>query len=179
MMSIHIRKKWGLTDPMFIKSKLSKICCYLFLVALLVCFGCADRKKTSEAVGGKKGATASQIATHFEKYTRLKATDPVRARGELYVAAHLLHDGHPKSDLWAELVYEMDTKGEIAVEQLLRYEKLQLEIAIDKGASKETIDKHQEIVAAIEARITRLIAEGKDPERVKIAGYTFDFSPDP
>ena len=50
---------------------------------------------------------------------------------------------------------------------------------MDKGASKETIDKHQEIVAAIEARITRLIAEGKDPERVKVAGYTFDFSPDP
>ena len=104
MMSIHIRKKWGLTDPMFIKSKLSKICCYLFLVALLVCFGCADRKKTSEAVGGKKGATASQIATHFEKYTRLKATAPA-CRGELYGrCAFLLHDGHPKSDLWAEIV---------------------------------------------------------------------------
>ena len=161
------------------KSKMSKICCYLLLVGLLVCFGCADRKKTSEALGGKKRGTASQIATHFEQYTRLKATDPARARSELYVAAHLLHGGHPKSDLWAELVYEMDTNGEIAVKKLLRYEKLQLEIGIDKGASKETINKYQKVVAAIEARITTLIAEGKDPKRVKVAGYTFDFSPDP
>lgn len=157
----------------------TEIFCALLLSVLLVCFGCSDPKKTYQALRGKKKSDAGQISAHFKTYARLKEKDPVRARGELYVASHLLHNGHEKSDLWAELVYEMDTEGEIPLDRLLVYEKLQLELARDTGASDETIQTHQDVVASTEARVAVLIADGKDPKHVKVAGYKFDFSPDP
>lgn len=50
--------------------------------------------------------------TQEELIARLN--DPVSARGELYTAAYLLHKGHPKSKLWAEMVYEMDSTRRVS-----------------------------------------------------------------
>ena len=69
----------------------------------------------------------------------------------------------------------MDTKGEIPLDKLLTYEKLQLELAIANGVSAETIENHKDIVASMERRIATLIAEGQDPKQVNVKGYTFDF----
>ena len=137
---------------------------------LLVFFGCADsREKT----------TAAEISAHFKNYAALKQNDPVGARGELYAAAHLLHKGHPKSKLWAEKVYEMDSTGRVSFSELLAYEILLFEIATDNGAPKEFLKKHQEVIKATRQQVEALKAEGKDPKAVWTKAYSFDFSPDP
>ena len=110
----------------------------LLFCCMVIFFGCSD---------GKKTPNAAEISARFSAYARLKDKDPVRARGELYLAADLLHQGHPKSARWAELVYEMDTTGTLTLEGLLDFEKLQLELAMDKGASKEAIQTHQDVVS--------------------------------
>ena len=94
----------------------------LFLSGVLAFFGC---------VNAKKRATAAEVSAHLKNYAKLKKNDPVAARGELYAGAHLLHKGHPKSKRWAEMVYKMDTAGEVSVSELLAFEVLLLEIAID------------------------------------------------
>ena len=144
---------------------------FTMLVCVVVAFfGCADvRKKT----------TAAEISEHFKNYAKLKQNDPVGARGELYAAAYLLHKGHPKSKLWAEKVYEMDSTGRVSFSELLVYEILQLEIATDNGAPKEILAKHEEVIKMTRQRIEVLKAEGKDPKAVSTKAYTFDFSPYP
>ena len=42
------------------------------------------------------------------------------------------------------MVYKMDTAGEVSVSELLAFEVLLLEIAIDNGASKAVAEAHQE-----------------------------------
>ena len=143
-------------------------------LAMLLCmvvafFGCAD---------GREKTTAAKISEHFKNYVKLKQKDPVSARSELYAAAYLLHKGHPKSKLWAEKVYEMDSTGRVSFSELLAYEVLLFEIATDNGAPKEVLEKHQEIIKATRQQIEVLRAAGKDPETVWTKAYTFDFSPD-
>lgn len=120
-----------------------------------------------------------QISAHFKNYERLKGKDPVCARGELYRASYLLHKNHKKSDLWAEFVYEMDTKGTLSLYKMLAFEQLQLQLAIDTYASNETIQTHKEVVASTQARVDSLIAEGKDPQEVRVDAYNFDFLQNP
>ena len=146
--------------------------CLLMLLSLslLVFMGCAD---------GRETATTAEISVHFKNYAKLKHNDPVAARGELYAAAYLLHKGHPKSKLWAEKVYEMDSTGKVSFSELLAYEILLLEIATDNGAPKDVLEKHQEVIKATRQRIEALKVEGKDPKTVWTKAYTFDFSPDP
>ena len=143
---------------------------FTLLCVVVAFFGCADSRE-------KK--TAAEISEHFKNYTKLKQNDPVGARGELYAAAYLLHNGHPKSKLWAEKVYEMDSTGRVSFSELLSYEILCLEIATDNGARKEVLAKHQEVVKATRQQIEALKAEGKDPQTVWTKAYTFDFSLDP
>ena len=135
-------------------------------LSLLVFLGCAD---------GREKTTAAEISAHFKNYAKLKQSDPVAARGELYAGAHLLHKGHPKSKRWAEMVYKMDTVGEVSVSELLAFEVLLLEVAIDQGASKAVVEAHQKVVAARRQQIGKLKAEGIDPDVVLLPAYTFDF----
>ena len=107
----------------------------LFLSGALAFFGCVDAEKR---------ATAAEVSAHFKNYAKLKKNESVAARGELYAGAYLLHKGHPKSKRWAEMVYKMDTAGEVSVSELLAFEVLLLEIAIDNGASKAVAEAHQE-----------------------------------
>ena len=145
-------------------------CFMLLLCMVMVCFGCADRKEK---------ATAAEISAHFKNYAKLKQNDPVGARGELYAAAYLLHKGHPKSKLWADKVYKMDTTGKMSFSDLLAYEVLLFEIATDNGAPKEVLKIHQKVIKVTRQQIEALKAEGKDPKAVWTKAYTFDFSPDP
>ena len=138
----------------------------LFLSGVLVFFGCVDAKKK---------ATAAEVSAHFKNYAKLKKNDPVAARGELYAGAYLLHKGHPKSKRWAEMVYKMDTAGEVSVSELLAFEVMLLEIAIDQGASKTVTEAHQKVVEARRQQIGKLKAEGKDPDAVLLPAYQFDF----
>ena len=141
----------------------------MLLCAVVTFLGCADsRKKT----------TAAEISAHFKNYAKLKQNDPVTARGELYAAAYLLHKGHPKSKLWAEKVYEMDSTGKVSFSELLAYEVLLFEIATDNGVPKEVLKKHQVVINATRQQIEALKAEGKDPKAVWTKAYSFDFSPD-
>ena len=140
----------------------------MLLSAVVAFFGCAN--------SGEKTTTA-EISAHFKNYAKLKKKDPVAARGELYAAAYLLHNGHPKSKLWAEKVYEMDSTGRVSFSELLAYEVLLFEIATDNGAPKEVLKKHQAVINATRRQIEALKAEGKDPKAVWTKGYTFDFSP--
>ena len=145
------------------------------LFAMLLCvvaafFGCAD---------GREKTTAAEISEHFKNYEKLKQSDPVGARGELYAAAYLLHKGHPKSKLWAEKVYEMDSTGRVSFSELLVYEMLVFEIAADNGAPKAVLENHQKVINATRQQIESLKAEGKDPKVAWTKAYTFDFSPDP
>ena len=138
----------------------------LFLSGVLVFFGCVDAEKR---------ATAAEVSAHFKNYAKLKRSNPVAARGELYAGAYLLHKGHPKSKRWAEMVYKMDTAGEVSVSELLVFEVLLLEIAINSGASKAVAEAHQKVVTARRQQITTLNAEGKDPDAVLLPAYAFDF----
>lgn len=138
----------------------------MFLSGALAVFGCVDTEKR---------ATAAEVSAHFKNYTKLKKNDPVAARGELYAGAYLLHKGHPKSKRWAEMVYKMDTAGEVSVSELLAFEVLVLEIAIHNGTSKAVAEAHQKVVAARRQQIGKLKAEGKDPDAVLLPAYTFDF----
>ena len=147
-----------------------EIRCFTMLLCGVAFFGCAD---------GREKTTAAEISAHFKNYEELKQNDPVGARGELYAAAYLLHKGHPKSKLWAEKVYEMDSTGRASFSELLAYEILCLEIATDNGAPKEVLEKHQMVIKAARQQIETLKAEGKDPKAVWTKAYTFDFSPDP
>ena len=142
----------------------------IFLILLVVFIGCAD---------GRKKTTAAEISAHFKNYAKLKHNDPVGARGELYAAAYLLHKGHPKSKLWAEKVYEMDSTGRVSFSELLAYEILQLEIATDNGAPKDILENHQEVIKMTRRQIEVLKAQGKDPKEVWPKAYSFDFSPYP
>ena len=147
-----------------------EIRCFMLLLCMMVAFlGCADSKKK---------ASAAEISEHFKNYAKLKHNDPVGARGELYAAAYLLHNGHPKSKLWAEKVYEMDSTGRVSFSELLAYEILLFEIATDNGATKEVLKKHQVVIKATRQQIETLKAEGKDPKAVWTKAYSFDFSPD-
>ena len=138
----------------------------LFLSGALAFCGCVDAEKR---------ATAAEVSAHFKNYAKLKKNDPIAARGELYAGAYLLHKGHPKSERWAEMVYKMDTAGEVSVSELLAFEVLLLEIAIDNGASKAVVEAHQKVVAARHQQISKLKAEGKDPDVVLLPAYRFDF----
>ena len=121
-------------------------------------------EKKLDALAGKKTIAVAQISAHFKNYERLKEKDPVRAYSELYLASYLLHKRHKKSDLWAELVYEMNTRGTLSLYKMLAFEKLQLQLAIDNHASSETIQTHKDVVVSTQARVDSLIAEGKDPQ---------------
>ena len=148
-----------------------EIRCFMMLLGMvMVCFGCTDRKEKT---------TAAEISAHFKNYAKLKQNDPVSARGELYAAAYLLHKGHPKSKLWADKVYKMDSIGKVSFSDLLAYEVLLLEIATDNGAPKEVLKIHQAVIKATRQQIEDLKAEGKDPKAVWAKAYTYDFSPDP
>ena len=142
---------------------------YLQLCMVVAFLGCAD---------GREKTMAAEISEHFKNYAELKQSDPVAARGELDAAAYLLHKGHPKSKLWAEKVYEMDSTGRVSFSELLAYEVLLFEIATDTGAPKDFLEKHQEVIKATRQQIEALKAEGKDPKAVWTKAYTFDFSPD-
>ena len=110
-------------------------------------FGCAD---------GRGKTTAAKISEHFKNYEKLKQKDPVGARGELYAAAYLLHKGHSKSKLWAEKVYEMDNTGKVSFSDLLAYEILVFEIAIDNGAPKDILENHQKVIKSTRQQIEAL-----------------------
>ena len=138
----------------------------IWSLSLLVFFGCGD---------GREKTTAAEISAHFKNYAKLKQRDPVAARGELYAGAYLLYKGHPKSKRWAELVYKMDTAGEVSVSELLAFEVLLLEVAIDQGASSAVAEAHRKVVAARRQQIGKLKAEGINPDGVLLPAYTFDF----
>ncbi len=145
-------------------------CFMMLLCVVMVFFGCADNTEKT---------TAAEVSAHLKNYAKLKHNDPVGARGELYAAAYLLHNGHPKAKLWAEKVYEMDSTGKARFSELLVYEILCLEIATDNGAPKAVLENHQKVIRATRQQIEALKAEGKDPKAVWTKAYTFDFSPDP
>ena len=84
----------------------------MLLCVVVPFFGCTD---------GREKTMAAEISAHFKNYAKLKHNDLVGARGELCAAAYLLHKGHPKSKLWAEKVYEMDSTGKVSFSELLAY----------------------------------------------------------
>ena len=133
------------------------IVCFTIMLCMVVAFlGCAD---------GREKITGAEISEHFKNYAELKQNDPVDARGELYAAAHLLHKGHPKSKLWAEKVYEMDSTGKVSFSELLAYEILLFEIAADNGVPKDILENHRKVIKAARQQIETSKPRVKTPRQ--------------
>ena len=160
---------------------------FLIVFSLLFVFGCQDTESPvstapSEPLPAQEAtetvstleARAAASEDAIAKYIELKDTDPAGALTALKEASRILYDGHPKSEAYAELLFEMDSAGVYTLPQALTLNTLLLEIATDKKYPKEIIEHQNEAIADIEADIQALKAEGKDPDE-----ETFKFIFDP
>ena len=90
---------------------------------------------------------------HIDKYIQLKETNPAFAFAELKKAVSLQYEGHPKSDEYVTLLFELDTAGEATLPQTLAGNKLVLEMVVDNGFSNEVIRLQRRSVEKDEQRI--------------------------
>lgn len=111
---------------------------------------------------------------YVHKYQQLKEKEPDEALAALKKGAELLHNGHPKSHLWAEMIFTMDRIGKATFLQIIAFDKLMLEIATDLNHSKAVIERYERAIKENEALIEELKAEGQDPDEI-----TFDFQFNP
>ena len=113
---------------------------------------------------GSYSETHTVFYEHIEKYLQLKKTNPALALAELKKAVWIQYEGHPKSDEYLNLLFELDTAGEATLPQTLAGNKLVLEMVVDNGFSNEVIRLQRRSVERDEQRIEALKAEGKDPD---------------
>jgi hypothetical protein len=97
---------------------------------------------------------------HIDKYIQLKETHPALALAELKKAVWIQYEGHPKSDEYLTLLFELDTAGEATLPQTLAGNKLILEMVVDNGflwLQRRSVEKDEQ-------RIKTLKAEGKNSD---------------
>ena len=107
------------------------------------------------------GSPATAFWEHIDKYIQLKETNPALALAELKKAVLIQYEGHPKSDEYVTLLFELDTAGEATLPQTLALNKLILEIVVDNEFPNEEIRLQKRSVEKDEKRIEILKAEGK------------------
>ena len=111
---------------------------------------------------------------HAEKYLVLRDTDPEGALEELKKGLGILYENHPKAEVYAELLFEMDIAGEATHPQLLVLSELILEMSMDNGYPKAVIDHLRASMKETQAEIDALKAADIDPDT-----FTVDFEFDP
>ena len=112
---------------------------------------------------GPYSETHAVFWEHIDKYLQLKKTNAVLALAELKKAVSIQFEGHPKSDEYLTLLFELDIAGEATLPQTLAGNKLVLEMVVDNGFPNEDIQLQRRSVERDEQRIKALKAEGKDP----------------
>jgi hypothetical protein len=138
---------------------------------LLISAGCSESSVPEDTVlyipmrlRGPYSEAEAAFWEHIDKYIQLKETHPALALAELKKAVWIQYEGHPKSDEYLTLLFELDTAGEATLPQTLAGNKLVLEMVVDNGFSDEDIRLQRRSVEEDERRIKALRAEGKDPD---------------
>ena len=160
----------------------------LLIFSLLLNLGCSESSEPGDSEAStpivasdevasseysKYEALAEKAKPHGEKYLALKETDPEEALAELKKGLRILYENHPKTDVYAELLFEMDSVGEASHPQILVLSELVLEISIDSGYPKAGIDHLRALIKETQADIDALKAEGINPDTV-VFDFTFD-----
>ena len=138
---------------------------------LLISTGCSESAVPEDTVlyipmrlRGPYSETHAAFWEHIGKYLQLKKTNPALALAELKKAVSIQFEGHPKSDEYLTLLFELDIAGEATLPQTLEGNKLVLEMVVDNGFPNEDIRLQKRSVEKDEQRIKALKAEGKDPD---------------
>ena len=135
---------------------------------LLISIGCSESAVPEDSILlidiRLRSETQAAFWEHIEKYLQLKETNPALALEELKKAVWIQYEGHPKSDEYLTLLFELDTAGKATLPQTLAGNKLVLEMIVDNGFSDEDIRLQRRSVKIDEQRIKALKAEGKDPD---------------
>ena len=139
---------------------------------LLISIGCSESAVPEDSIllidlrlRGPYSETHTAFWEHIYKYLQLKETHPSLALAELKKAVWIQYEGHPKSEEYLTLLFELDTAGKATLPQTLAGNKLVLEMVVDNGFSDEIIWLQRRSVKIDEQRIEALKAEGKDPDR--------------
>ncbi len=138
---------------------------------LLISIGCSESAVPEDSILlidiRLRGPYSEHAAfwEHIDKYLQLKKTNPTLALEELKKAVSIQFEGHPKSDEYLTLLFELDLAGEATLPQTLTGNKLVLEMMVDNGFPNEDIRLQRRSVERDEQRIKALKEEGKDPDR--------------
>ena len=134
---------------------------------LLISAGCSESSVPEDTVlyipmrlRGPYSETEAAFWEHIDKYIQLKETHPALALAELKKAVWIQYEGHPKSDEYLTLLFELDTAGEATLPQTLAGNKLILEMVVDNGflwLQRRSVEKDEQ-------RIKTLKAEGKNSD---------------
>ena len=134
---------------------------------LLISAGCSEFSVPEDTVlyipmrlRGPYSEAEAAFWEHIDKYIQLKETHPALALAELKKAVWIQYEGHPKSDEYLTLLFELDTAGEATLPQTLAGNKLILEMVVDNGflwLQRRSVEKDEQ-------RIKALKAEGKNSD---------------
>ena len=134
---------------------------------LLISTGCSESSVPEDTVlyipmrlRGPYSEAEAAFWEHIDKYIQLKETHPALALAELKKAVWIQYEGHPKSDEYLTLLFELDTAGEATLPQTLAGNKLILEMVVDNGflwLQRRSVEKDEQ-------RIKALKAEGKNSD---------------
>ena len=151
--------------------RLSDSCLHIAIIFyLLISTGCSESAVPEDSVlyipMRLRGSYSDHAAfwVHIDKYLQLKKTNPALALAELKKAVSIQFEGHPKSDEYLTLLFELDFAGKATLPQALAGNKLVLEMVADNGFPNEDIQLQRRSVERDEQRIKALRAEGKDPD---------------
>ena len=134
---------------------------------LLISAGCSESSVPEDTVlyipmrlRGPYSEAEAAFWEHIDKYIQLKEMHPALALAELKKAVWIQYEGHPKSDEYLTLLFELDTAGEATLPQTLAGNKLILEMVVDNGflwLQRRSVEKDEQ-------RIKALKAEGKNSD---------------
>ena len=152
--------------------RLSDRCLHIATIFyLLISIGCSESSVPEDTVlyiamriRGPYSEIHTEFYEHIYKYIQLKITNPALALVELKKAVLIQYEGHPKSDDYVDLLFELDVAGEATLPQTLAGNELVLEMIVDNGFPNEEIRLQRRSVERDAQRIKALKAEGKDPD---------------
>ena len=152
--------------------RLSDRCLHIAAIFyLLISTGCSESSVPEDTVlyiamriRGPYSEIHTEFYEHIYKYIQLKITNPALALVELKKAVLIQYEGHPKSDDYVDLLFELDVAGEATLPQTLAGNELVLEMIVDNGFPNEEIRLQRRSVERDAQRIKALKAEGKDPD---------------
>ena len=127
--------------------RFSDSCLHIAIIFyLLISTGCSESAVPEDTVvliqmrlRGPYSETHTAFWVHIEKYLQLKETNSALAFAELKKSVWIQYEGHPKSDEYLTLLFELDTAGKATLPQTLAGNKLVFEMVVDNGFSDKII----------------------------------------